>query len=145
MSLDYKNPKAAMKLLVRISFGLSLLLVGISHYMTLDMFMGMVTDGLGPLTILGTVWGYMLPGLMILGGALFTIGMYTEIAAWAAGLALGSIPVGMLLKPVLGGVPLPDMMPAAINAFVWILVYILVVKFSCCCGCGSAQGSCACK
>ncbi len=146
MSCDYKNPKAAMKLIVRVSFGLSLLLVGISHYMTFDMFMGMTTDGLGALTVLGTLWSYVLPALMIVGGALFTIGMFTEVAAWTAGIALGSIPVGMLLKPVLGAVPLPDMMPAAINAFIWLLVYVFVVKFSCCCcGCGSAQGTCGCK
>ena len=146
MCCDFKNPKDAMKLIVRVSFGLSLLLVGISHYMTFDMFTGMVTDGLGALTILGTLWAYVLPALMIVGGALFAIGMFTEVAAWSAGIALGSIPVGMLLKPVLGAVPLPDMMPAAINALVWLLVYIFVVKFSCCCGCGGAQGGqCGCK
>ena len=149
MSCDYKNPKAAMKLIVRVSFGLSLLLVGISHYMTFDMFLAMTTDGLGALTILGTVWAYVYPALLIVGGALFAIGMFTEVAAWTAGVALGSVPVGMLLKPVLGAVPLPDMMPAAINAFIWMLVYIFVVKFSCCCGGGSSQGSsqggCGCK
>lgn len=101
--------------------------------------MAMASDGLGPLEFIGTIWSYILPALMIVGGALFAIGMYYEVAAWAAGVALGSIPVGMLLKPVLSGVALPDMMPAAINAFVWLLVYCFVVKSCSCCGsnCGS--------
>lgn len=129
-----KNPKTAMKMVLSVTFGLSLLLVGVAHYMTMPMFMGMVTDGLGPLSILGTAWAYILPALMIVGGALFTVGMYKHIAAWASGVALGSIPVGMLLKPVLGGALLPEMMPHAINGFIWLIVYVLVVKMCCCCG-----------
>lgn len=119
---------------LRLSFGLSLLLVGIAHYMSLEMFSGMVSDGLGALTLVGTIWAYILPALMIVGGALFAVGMYYEVASWTTGLALGSIPVGMLLKPVLSGIPLPDVMPMAINAFIWILVYVMVVKTCTCCG-----------
>ena len=130
------DPKCSAKLALRVSFGGSLLLVGIAHYMTLEMFSGMVADGLGPLTFLGTIWAYVLPALQIVGGALFVVGMYYGVAAWTAGLALGSIPVGMLLKPVLSGVALPDMMPAAINAFIWLLVYVMVVKCCTCCGDG---------
>ncbi|PIR53768.1 hypothetical protein COU75_04285 [Candidatus Peregrinibacteria bacterium CG10_big_fil_rev_8_21_14_0_10_42_8] len=134
MSCDLKSPKAAAAIALRISFGLSLLLVGIAHYMSLEMFAEMTSDGLGALSILGTVWAYILPALMIVGGALFAVGMYYEVASWASGLALGSIPVGMLLKPVLSGVALPDVMPMAINAFIWILVYVWVVKLCTCCG-----------
>lgn len=135
------SPKCAAKLSLRVSFGVALLLVGVSHYMTLDMFMAMASDGLGPLEFVGTIWSYILPALMIVGGALFAIGMYYEVAAWAAGVALGSIPVGMLLKPVLSGVALPDMMPAAINAFVWLLVYYFVVKSCSCCGGNCSSGA----
>ena len=138
-----KDPKTAAALALRVSFGLSLLLVGVAHYMTLDMFSGMVADGLGPLTFLGQIWAYVLPALQIVGGALFAVGMYYEIASWTAGIALGSIPVGMLLKPVLSGVALPDMMPAAINAFIWLLVFGWVVKCCTCCSggsCGSGGG-----
>lgn len=133
MHTDISSSKGIAHLALRVSFGLSLLLVGITHYMTLDAFKLMVTDGLGALSFLGMMWAYVLPGLMIIGGALYTIGMYREIAAWAAGLALGSIPVGMLLKPVLSGVALGDMMPVAVNTFVWVLVYYFVAKS---CGCG---------
>ena len=134
MSCCSSDPKCAAKLVLRLSFGLSLLLVGIAHYMTMEMFMGMTADGLGPLAFLGTIWAYVLPALMIVGGALTAVGMYSGIASWCAGVALGSIPVGMLLKPVLSGVALPDVMPAAINAFIWIIMYVLVVKMTSCCG-----------
>lgn len=134
MSCCPKTAKGAAALCVRVSFGLSLLLVGLAHYMTMTAFKGMVMEGLGPLEPLGALWALVLPALMIVGGALLVVGMYTEVGAWAAGVALASIPVGMLLKPILGGVPLPNVMPAAINAFVWIIVYVLVIKMSCCSG-----------
>ncbi len=129
-------------LCLRVTFGLSLLFVGIAHYMTIDGFRGMVSDGLGALSVLGSLWAYILPGLMIVGGALFAVGMYKQIATWCAGLALASIPAGMLLKPLLSAVALPDVMPAAINAFIWLIVFILVVKCSCCEGEGGG-GCCS--
>lgn len=137
---DFKSPKSAAALVLRVSFGLSLLLVGVSHYMTMPMFKGMVMEGLGPLTPLGGIWALVLPLLMIVGGALLTVGMYTHIGAWAAGIALGSIPVGVLLKSILGGVPLPDVMPAANNTWLWLLVYVFVVKMSCCGTCSTSSG-----
>lgn len=136
MHTDISNSKGIAKLALRVSFGLSILFVGITHYMTMDAFVPMVTDGLGALQFLGTLWAYVLPGLMIVSGVLFTIGMYDEIAAWAGGLALGSIPAGMLLKPILSGVALGDMMPVAVNTFVWVLIYYFVAKSSCCGNCG---------
>lgn len=139
--LNMNDPKAAAALALRLAFGLSLLLVGVSHYMNLEMFMAMTSDGLGPLTFLGTIWAYIFPALQIVGGALFAVGMYYEIAAWTAGLALASVPVGMLLKPVLSGVALPDVMPAAVNAFIWLIVYVLVVKMCTCCGSCESDGS----
>lgn len=141
MHCNLKSPKAAVALSLRLSFGLTLLLVGVVHYMTLDMFQGMVAEGLGPLSTLGTIWAYLLPALQIVGGALFAVGMYYEVAAWTSGIALGSIPVGMVLKSVLSGVALPEVMGAANNAFIWIIVYALVVKVCCCCGssCGGGE------
>ena len=132
-----KDPKCSAKLALRLSFGLSLLFVGIAHYMTLEAFSAMVSDGLGPLEFLGTIWAYVLPALQIVGGALFAVGMYYEVASFTAGLALGSIPVGMLLKSMLSGVSLGDVMPMANNTFIWLLVYLMVVK--CCTCCGSCE------
>lgn len=136
-----KSPKAAAALCARVSFGVSLLLVGIVHFMTIDAFKGMAMDGLGALEPLGALWAYVLPALMIVGGALIALGMYMEIGAWTAGIALGSIPAGMLLKPVLSGASLADMMPAAVNAFVWLIVFMLVIKFNSCGGpCKPGEG-----
>jgi len=106
--------------------------MGLANYMAFEAFQGMAADGMGALTIVGTLWAYVLPGLMILGGALIALGMYMNIGAWLAGLALASIPVGMLLKPVLSGFSLADAMPSVVNAFVWLLVYLFVVKCSGC-------------
>ena len=140
---NWKDPLCGAKLCIRISFGLSLLLMGLWHYMTLDGFVIMVSDGLGPLTILGTIWAYILPALMIVGGALLTIGKYDEIGSLAAGIALGSIAPGLLLKPVLSGISATDVMPMVVNTFIWLLVYAWVVKTSCCCNgdsCGCGDG-----
>ena len=122
-----------MKLLLRVSFGVALLLVGVAHYQDLSGFKVMVSGGLGPLAPLGTLWAYIFPLLMIVGGGLIVAGKKSDIAAWCAGIALASIPIGMLLKTVIGGVPLGEMMAAVHNAFLWLLVYVLVVKFCMCC------------
>ena len=97
----------------------------------MEISLSLTPDSLGALSVLGTLWAFVLPGLMIVGGALFALGMYHQVAAWCAGLALASIPAGMLIKPLLSAVALPDVMPAAINAFIWLIVFMLVVK--CCC------------
>ena len=122
--------------------------------MTVGMFKGMVAEGLGPLSSLGTLWAFILPILQIVGGGLVAIGMYMEIGAWAAGIALGSIPVGMLAKPILSGgqVGLGDAMPAAMNALLWLFLLVFIAKWSCCCKGGSCSpcqacgsGECKCK
>lgn len=125
------EPKAVASWLLRLGFGLSLLFVGIDHYQEIQGFAPMVAQGLGPLEPLGLLWGYIFPGLMVVGGALFVIGTNLDIATWTAGIALASIPAGLALKALLGGVALPDVMPGAINAFIWLLVYFFAVK--CCC------------
>ena len=127
--------KGIAVLALRLSFGLSLLLIGIAHYLDLQNYMVMVRDGLGSFEPLGTLWAYILPALMIAGGASLASNMYTKYGAWFAGIALGSIPVGMMLKPVLTNASLIDVMPGVINAYVWLLVYFFVVKCSCCGNC----------
>ncbi|MBI5155770.1 hypothetical protein HZA45_00695 [Candidatus Peregrinibacteria bacterium] len=143
----FKTPKCIAGMLVRISFGLSLVFVGVVHYMDVASFRVIASDGLGQLAPLGMLWAYIMPGLMIIGGVLLVIGMYMDIAAWAAGLALGSIPAGMLLKSITGGVSLSDTMPAAINGFIWLLVFLWVIKCASCCSKGMSMcgtGECGC-
>ncbi|MBM3227712.1 hypothetical protein FJZ27_02500 [Candidatus Peribacteria bacterium] len=126
-----KCPKLIRATVFRVSFGLSLLFVGVAHYMSFGAFKAMVSDGLGPITLLGALWAIILPALMIVGGGLLVADKRRDIESWATSLALGSIPAGMLLKSLIGGLSLADSMPAAINAFVWILVYGLVLRLSC--------------
>lgn len=135
------SPLCAVGILARVAFGVSLFLVGLVHYMTFEGFKAMTTEGLGALEILGALWAYILPALMILGGGLFVVGRYTKLATWTAGVALVSIPIGVLLKPVLSGVALPDVMPFAIDAFIWLIVFVLVVQSSqsACCSDGDCS------
>ena len=134
------SPKGIFRMLVRIGFGLSLLFVGIAHYRDAS-FVHAVGSGLGSLEPLGTLWGYLIPVLFVVGGVLLTLGLYMDYAAWAAGLGLVSLPAGLMLKSVISGAALGDTMPAAMNAFIWILVLGIAVKGGCCGGMCSG-GSC---
>lgn len=127
-------PKWAASTILRIAFGLSLAFVGLAHLLQYQAFSLMVSDGLGPVGMLGTVWSYVLPVLMVVGGGLMVSGRFSVIASWCCGVALGSIPVGMLLKPLMSGIGLEEAMPAATQAFIWLLVYVMVIKMSCCSG-----------
>lgn len=135
------SPATTAAQIVRIAFGLSLLFMGLTNYMDFGSFSIIVSDAMGPLGFLGTIWAYVYPALLILGGTLFVVGRMPMIAAWTAGIALGSVPAGMLLKPVLSGIALDDMLPIANTAFIWILVFAVAVKGFCsgCCG----NGDCA--
>lgn len=124
-------------MLLRIGFGVSLALVGLAHYMDITMFVQMTAADLGPLAQVGKLWAYALPALMIVGGMLIVTKYRLDVGAWCAGIALVSIVIGMPLKAVIGGANLGEVMSGANNAFIWLLVYALVVK---CAACGS--GSC---
>ena len=118
------------KVLVRISFGLALLFTGIAHYRDAANY---AVNNVGAnlqypwLIQLGTWWGYVLPFLMIIGGVLFVIAKLPKIAVWTAGLALASIPAGLMLKSAVSGMSLGETMPGAMNAYVWILVFVMNV------------------
>lgn len=125
--------KGIATLLARIAFGATLLLVGIAQYQTFSAFQGMVTEGLGALELLGILWAYILPGLMILGGGLLMLGLFLPVGAALAGVALASIPVGLVLKSVLTAVPLPTVMPMIIDALIFLVVLVLVARTGACC------------
>ncbi len=133
------------KTIVRIGFGIALALVGVAHYMDAATFAEAVGRGLGSpvLEQLGMVWGYLLPGLMIVGGVLIAVGFFPAVGTLLAGLALLSIPAGLMLKSVLSGMSLNDTMPPAMNAIVWILFYIAAVRgfHGHHCDCGPAHPS----
>lgn len=130
-------PKSVAAVILRVSFGFSLFFVGVAHYINVDGLRLMVIEGFDAVPALGAIaglWAFIMPGLMVVGGGLFVTGRFNLIAAWCSGIALGSIPAGMLLKPLLLAVGLEDMMPAATNALIWLLVYAWVVKLASCDG-----------
>ncbi|PIP65619.1 hypothetical protein COU77_02355 [Candidatus Peregrinibacteria bacterium CG10_big_fil_rev_8_21_14_0_10_49_16] len=126
------DPKCVAAWVLRITFGLSALFIGLSHYMTIGSFSAFTASGLGPLSPLGTLWAYIYPGLLVIGGALFVLRMYVNVAVWAIGVAFGSVIVGMLLKPLLGGIPLSEVMPATINMYIYFFVFLAASTCWCC-------------
>ncbi len=154
MHFRLSDPKVAASTLLRVCFGFSSMFVGLTHSFDLSTsyaepgaFTVMVADGLGPLAFFGVIWSYFYPALLIIGGALFVIGRYRSVATWMSGLALASIPVGMLLKPIISGIALDEMMPPATTAFIWLIVYAFVVFFadgSGVCGGGACSCNCGC-
>ena len=134
------SPKGVLALILRVSLGLSMVFHGATLYKDFAGFAGMTAGGLGPLAPVGTAWAYLMPALLILGGVLIALNYYFIYGVWLAGLALGSIPAGMLVKPLLSATSGGDMMGAANNAFIWLIMLTLVVKLSkCCCGSGECK------
>lgn len=155
MCSSYDHNKWISRQLVRVGFGLSLLFVGIAHYRDAENFALSVGNGLGYewLVSMGTMWGYVLPFLFIVGGLSFTLNLFTKVGIWATGLSIASIPAGLMLKSVVSGMSLGDTMPPAMNAFIWLIIFMYAVKGtrkSCCddfdwCGdCCDGDGNCEC-
>ncbi len=136
----YSSPKKVVKLFGRIGVGLGLAFVGFAHYQD-PTFAEATGRGLGMLESLGMVWGYILPGLMILGGLLLAFGIFLEVSAYALGIALASIVAGTLLKSAIGGISLGDTMPMAVNAIIWLIALQFVMKKPCHASCGP-NGNC---
>lgn len=114
--------------MLRVSVGTTMVLIGISAYRDFAPFVANVTDGLGFLSAFGTVWAFVMPALLIFGGGFLVVGRYGYIAALTGGAALASVPIGLMLKNTLTGIPLPDMMAAAYPSMVWILAFYLALN-----------------
>lgn len=127
---------------MRIGFGLALAFAGFAHYQD-PSYPFMVGSDLGVLQPIGTIWGYILPGLMIIGGLLLAFGIYAHIAAYVAAIALASIPAGLMLKSAISPeLPIDEMISSASTALIWLIVLLAATKSSygsCCstsdCGC----------
>ena len=104
-----------------------MVLIGIAEYRDFAPFVANVTDGLGALSLLGTMWAYVLPALFIFGGAMLMVGRYPHVTAWIGGMAFASIPAGMLFKTLMTGIPLPDMLAAAFPSLVWMLAFTFAI------------------
>lgn len=126
--MNWKSVSQTSNLVLRITMGLTMVLIGISAYRDFAPFVANVTDGLSVLSAFGTVWSYLLPALLIFGGGMLAIGRYSYIAALSGGVALGSVPIGLMLKNIMSGAPLPDMMGAAYPTIVWLIAFYLALN-----------------
>ena len=113
---------------LRLALGVTMVCIGISAYRDFAPFVAIVTDGLGAIGFLGYAWALILPALLIFGGVFLVIGRYLVLAAWTGGLALASVPIGLVLKTVMTGLPLPDMLTASYPVFVWLLAFVIALK-----------------
>lgn len=128
MKFRYSSVQVVSNLFLRLSVGLPMILIGISEYRDFAPFSANVTDGLGSLQMFGTVWAFLLPGLLILGGGMLIVGRYSFVAAWVGGIALGSIPAGLLLKTVMTGLPLPAMLREVSPVMIWIIAFYFALN-----------------
>ena len=110
------SPKCVAGIILRVSFGLSLMFVGVYHYAHVLSLARDMRMGFGTFASVADSWAYVMPGLLVIGGVLFLIGQHLDVAAWAAGIALGSIPAGLLAKATLGVSTLNAVMPEATQA-----------------------------
>lgn len=126
--MNWKSASQTSNLVLRVPLGLAMVMIGASGYRDFAPFVANVTDGLGWASSFGYVWAFILPALMIFGGGLLAVGRYSFIAALTGGVALGSVPVGLILKNIITGVPLPDMMAASYPTIVWIVAFYLALN-----------------
>ncbi|MBT3293125.1 hypothetical protein HN512_04035 [Candidatus Peregrinibacteria bacterium] len=125
--------KAAYGLCLRVTFGVSLLLVGLIFYSSFTGFKAMAMGDMGFLEPLGFVCAYIIPALMIVGGALIAIGLFMEVGALLAGIALGSMSIGLLVKPLLSTTELlAAVRPVIMEIFLWMIVGYFAVRVSSC-------------
>ncbi len=126
--MNWKSVSATSNLVLRVPLGLSMVMIGASAYRDFAPFVANVTDGLGWASSVGYVWAFFLPALMIFGGGMLAIGRYSYIAALTGGIALGSVPIGLIMKNIITGVPLPDMMGASYPTIVWMIAFYLALN-----------------
>ncbi len=126
----------------RIAFGLVMIAFGVSHYKDVSGFSAMSSGAFASVPMLASVAGmlaYIVPALMIVGGALFAVKQLCCISKTCILASLSGI-IGWAALAVLVGDPSAggNFMPAIQNAGILLILYWVVKKMSCCGG-----GSCA--
>lgn len=124
----FQNTAWVANLFLRIAVGSSMILVGIAEYRDFGTFYISALDGMGFLWIVGSVWAYILPACMIFGGGLLIGGRYSILTAWIGGMALASIPIGLILKTIMTGLGLEDILQYVYQSFIWLLLFSFAVQ-----------------
>ncbi len=128
MPINWKSASETSNLVLRVPLGISMVMIGASAYRDFAPFVANVTDGLGWASSFGYVWAFILPALLLFGGGMLAIGRYSYVSALTGGVALGSVPIGLILKNIVTGVPLPDMMSASYPTIVWMMAFYLALN-----------------
>lgn len=129
--------------LPRVAFGLILVSYGINHYRHIGEFVNMakgIYESAPMLAGIAGILAYVVPALMVVGGALFAVKQLpcvskTCILASLSGI-IGWASVAVLVgSGSIGG----SLMPLIQNAAILIVLYSVIRKMSCC---GSAGAAC---
>ena len=128
MPINWKSASETSNLVLRVPLGISMVMIGASAYRDFAPFVANVTDGLGWASSFGYVWAFILPALLLFGGGMLAIGRYSYVAALTGGVALGSVPMGLILKNIVTGIPLPDMLSASYPTIVWMIAFYLALN-----------------
>jgi hypothetical protein len=121
--MNFRSTPWIVHIILRLTVGVSMVLVGISLYRDFGNFGILATVDLGTLRILGAIWSYLLPGLLILGGGMLVVGRYSFVTAWVGGTALGSVPIGMFFKTLMTNFRLEDALNFAYPMFIWMMLF----------------------
>ena len=123
----------------RVAFGLILVGYGVNHYRNIETFVAMSSGALAPLPQLGMVAGilaYIIPALMIVGGALFAVKQGACISKTCILVSLSGIIGWASLGVLIGdGAAGGLFMPMIQNAALLIVLYWVIKKMSCCGSC----------
>ncbi len=126
----------------RIAFGLVLVGYGVNHYRSLGGFVAMAKGVFPLMPSLGMIAGvlaYIVPALMIIGGALFAIRQLCCLSKTCILASLGGIIGWAGLAVLVGdGNAAGAMMPMIQNAAVLLILYYMIKKSSC----SMSSGSC---
>lgn len=128
--------------LPRVAFGLILVAYGVNHYRHIGDFVGMAKSAYPTVSMIASVAGllaYIVPALMIVGGALFAVKQLCCVAKTCILASLAGI-IGWASVAVLvgDGSMSGAMMPMIQNAAILLLLFFSVKKLGCC-----SSGACA--
>lgn len=120
----------------RVAFGLILVAFGVNHYKDVGGFSEMSSGALSavpPLAMVAGILAYIVPALMIIGGALFAVKQLGCISKTCILASLSGIIGWASLAVLVGdGAAGGSFMPAIQNAAVLLILYWVVKKMSCC-------------
>ncbi len=123
----------------RIAFGLILVAFGVNHYKDVAGFSRMSSEALSAVPMLASVAGvlaYIVPALMIVGGALFAVKQLGCVSKTCILASLSGIIGWASLAILIGdGAAGGSFMPAIQNASILLILYWVIKKMSCCGSC----------